>query len=60
MSIKKPLDYETLPAGKQISVVVEAISDTRTGTATIKINVQDLNDNPPVFQQQVTDPHVIC
>lgn len=53
--MKKPLDYEELPAGKKVSVVIEAISDNglKTSTATIDVAVQDLNDNPPVFEEDV-------
>jgi len=55
VSIKKPLDYEALESPKKVSVVVEAISgdNLRTGTATIVITVQDLNDNAPVFNREV-------
>ncbi|WAQ96411.1 CAD87-like protein, partial [Mya arenaria] len=52
--IKKRIDYETLPAlDKTISVVVLAISrnEDRTATATVIIDVQDLNDNEPQFDR---------
>ncbi|KAL4240787.1 hypothetical protein ACF0H5_001575 [Mactra antiquata] len=53
--IQKPLDYEALPGNyvKKVSVVIEAISSDqeRTGTATVEVYVQDLNDNAPVFER---------
>jgi len=54
--IKRRLDYEALPAGdKTISVDVMARSRDlqRSAVATIRINVQDLNDNEPKFDQMV-------
>lgn len=53
--IKKALDYEALVGvyERKVSVVVEAISSDglKTGTATIEVIVQDLNDNAPEFEK---------
>ena len=55
VSLRKNLDYETLDASKQIMTVVLAISadKIRTSTATLIVNVLDVNDNEPKFDKDV-------
>lgn len=47
--IAQPLDYETRPSYTLTVVASDRLEDPRTGTATVNIEVQDVNDNPPYF-----------
>ncbi|XP_055958206.1 protocadherin-like wing polarity protein stan [Patella vulgata] len=42
------LDYES--DKKQYEIIIRAASDTQFSTATILVNVQDVNDNPPILK----------
>lgn len=64
VTLSKRLDYEQLsPSKKQISFIVKAVAkntnntESKSSTATIIIDVQDTNDNSPVFTQEVSLPH---
>ncbi|XP_029957763.1 protocadherin-12 isoform X2 [Salarias fasciatus] len=51
ISVRQPLDYEELNA---YSFIVEAVDHGHpplTSTATVQIDVEDVNDNPPVIKE---------
>ena len=56
------MDYEALPftenGQKILTFEVEAISNDneRTGTATMRLQVTDFNDNAPEFERRVGAP----
>jgi len=55
VTLNQPLDYETL-ISKVENIMVAADSATgQTSSANLQINIMDANDNPPVFDQSVSD-----
>ncbi|KAG1683801.1 Cadherin-23 [Nymphon striatum] len=55
VTLNRRLDYEALPL-KYISFKVIASSDSqssRTSIAVVKVNIEDINDNSPVFAQNM-------
>lgn len=58
MTLNQRLDYEDLPE-KVLAFDVKAVigldkNNQRSSIATVIINVQDINDNSPVFSQNVS------
>uniref|UniRef100_A0A8D0HBQ3 Cadherin domain-containing protein n=1 Tax=Sphenodon punctatus TaxID=8508 RepID=A0A8D0HBQ3_SPHPU len=51
--LHKPLDRESEPTLHLILRALDGGEPMRTGTAQIWINVTDINDNPPIFTQEL-------
>jgi hypothetical protein len=47
----QPLDYETQRTYYFLVLARDSAVDSRTGTATITINVQDVQDSVPIFTE---------
>lgn len=62
VALNRRLDFESLPK-KYVSFKVKAIigeaKSQRSSEATIIVNVQDINDNSPVFSQNVSESHAM-
>lgn len=54
----KALDYETQEQHKVIVTAFDAAPDSRSSTATVTINVQDVQDMIPVFPQKTYNSQV--
>ncbi|XP_073477007.1 protocadherin gamma-B5-like isoform X3 [Aquarana catesbeiana] len=53
LALEKPLDRETLKAHELILTALDGGSPIRSGTALVRIIVTDVNDNFPVFNEQL-------
>ncbi|XP_025033400.1 protocadherin gamma-B2-like, partial [Python bivittatus] len=51
--LQKPLDRESEPTLQLTVTVLDGGKPRKTGTAQIRINVTDANDNPPIFTQEI-------
>ena len=45
----RPLDYETQKKHSFLVVAQDSASDARMGTATVEVNVLDVQDSMPIF-----------
>ena len=52
--LAKLVDYETRTAYKLVLLAMDSGVPVQLGNTTLDVNVQDVNDNSPVFQQTVT------
>ncbi|KAM6422630.1 protocadherin gamma-B5-like [Liasis olivaceus] len=51
--LQKPLDRESEPTLQLTVTALDGGKPTKAGTAQIRINVTDANDNPPIFTQEI-------
>ncbi|KAM6422629.1 uncharacterized protein PHA67_005578 [Liasis olivaceus] len=51
--LQKPLDRESEPTLQLTVTALDGGKPRKTGTAQIRINVTDANDNPPIFTQEI-------
>lgn len=54
----QPLDYETASVHIFLVMARDAAVDTRTGTTTVTVQVQDTEDSTPIFVQSVYETDV--
>ena len=52
--LAKSVDYEARTAYKLVLLVMDSGVPVQLGNTTLDVNIQDVNDNSPVFQQTVT------
>ncbi|KAI8521628.1 hypothetical protein Bbelb_013820 [Branchiostoma belcheri] len=61
ISLTQPLDYEALDGPDEFHLVVQAMDEGQpplNSTTTVIVVVEDINDNDPVFQQNVVNATV--
>ncbi|XP_041363172.1 uncharacterized protein LOC121378881 isoform X2 [Gigantopelta aegis] len=49
LTVSRPLDYETQKTHTFLVVARDSASDSRMGTATVEVNVLDVEDSMPIF-----------
>ncbi|XP_034946688.1 cadherin-related tumor suppressor [Chelonus insularis] len=56
--ILKPLDYDTIQEFRLNITATDFGFKSKTSVATLTINVSDINDNPPIFNQSLYDAYI--